>query len=103
VGGGWGRKLKLSKWIETAKDTEKSTRVAATVGQGSRRSAAASANGSTKNDVDISAARRANAECTRWEDEGLEKATKWGVNESQSKFLAGTWHISQIEPDALLF
>jgi hypothetical protein len=33
--------------------------------------------------------------------EGPEKATKGGVNESQSKFLVGTWPTSQIEPDAL--
>jgi hypothetical protein len=46
--------------------------VAATAGQGSRRSAAASANGSTKNDADVSAARRANAECARWEELAVE-------------------------------
>jgi hypothetical protein len=46
--------------------------VAATAGQGSRRSAAASANGSKKNDADVSAARRANAECARWEELAVE-------------------------------
>jgi hypothetical protein len=35
--------------------------------------------------------------------EGPEKATRGGVNGSQSKFLVGTWPISQIEPDAPLF
>jgi hypothetical protein len=35
--------------------------------------------------------------------EGSEKATRGGVNGSQSKFLVGTWHISQIEPDTPLF
>jgi hypothetical protein len=35
--------------------------------------------------------------------EGPEKATRGGVNESQSKFLEGTWPISQNQPDALLF
>jgi hypothetical protein len=35
--------------------------------------------------------------------EGSEKVTKGGVNGSQSKFLSGTWPISQIEPDNPLF
>jgi hypothetical protein len=29
--------------------------------------------------------------------EGPEKATRGGVNESQSKFIAGTWPISEID------
>jgi hypothetical protein len=33
--------------------------------------------------------------------EGLEKVTRGGVNGSQSKFLKGTWLISQNQPDAL--
>jgi hypothetical protein len=35
--------------------------------------------------------------------EGPEKATRGGVNGSQSKFLEETWSISQIKPDTLLF
>jgi hypothetical protein len=35
--------------------------------------------------------------------EGPEKATRGGVNGSQSKFLIGTWPISQNRPDAPLF
>jgi hypothetical protein len=35
--------------------------------------------------------------------EGPEKAIKGGVNGSQSKFLDGTWPISQNQPDAPLF
>jgi hypothetical protein len=35
--------------------------------------------------------------------EGPEKAIRGGVNESQSKFLDGTQHISPTEPDAPLF
>jgi hypothetical protein len=35
--------------------------------------------------------------------DGPEKMTRGGVNGSQSKFLAGTQHISQTEPDAPLF
>jgi hypothetical protein len=35
--------------------------------------------------------------------EGSKKATRGGVNRSQSKFLIETWSISQTEPDALVF
>jgi hypothetical protein len=35
--------------------------------------------------------------------EGSEKATRGGVNESQSKFLEGTWPISQTETNTPLF
>jgi hypothetical protein len=35
--------------------------------------------------------------------EGSEKATRGGVNGSQSKLLKETWSISQIKPDAPLF
>jgi hypothetical protein len=33
--------------------------------------------------------------------EGLEKATRGGVNGSQSKFLTGTWPMSQNQPEPL--
>jgi hypothetical protein len=32
-----------------------------------------------------------------------EKVTRWGMNESQSKFLERTWPISQKRSDAPLF
>jgi hypothetical protein len=35
--------------------------------------------------------------------EGPEKATRGGVNGSQSKFLTGTWPISQNQPETPLF
>jgi hypothetical protein len=35
--------------------------------------------------------------------EGPEKATREGLNGSQLKFLAGTWPISQNQPEAPLF
>jgi hypothetical protein len=37
------------------------------------------------------------------ESEGPKKLTRGEVNESQLKFLVGTWPISQIKPDAPLF
>jgi hypothetical protein len=35
--------------------------------------------------------------------EGSEKATRGGVNASQSKFLNGTWHMSQNQYNVPLF
>jgi hypothetical protein len=35
--------------------------------------------------------------------EGPEKKNRWGVNESQSKFITGTWPIFQNQPDTPLF
>jgi isochorismate synthase EntC len=41
--------------------------------------------------------------CEAFVFEGPEKVTRGGVNGSQSKFLAGTWPISQNQPDTPLF
>jgi hypothetical protein len=41
--------------------------------------------------------------CSEKVGEGPKKATRRGVNGSQSKFLAGTWPMSQNQPETLLF